>query len=117
MPIIHIKGPDSGANTAMANSLRTGAISSGLGAVLVDEGHDGEARYLLEKIVAGEPLGVEPGVGPAITRPAGTIPWKPDPTIVFVNDQIAMLDEFEAIAPGFTALFGPVRVMVLGAGE
>lgn len=113
MAIIHITGPAKSGKSLLANSMRNTQIGNGKGALLVDDTQDGEARYLLEKLVVGIPLGEKSGEGPAVPRPAADIPWKDDPVIIFVGDKIALLDEFEKIAPGFTKMFGPVREMAL----
>lgn len=121
MAIIHITGPARSGKSLFGNALRNTHIGQSRpadgvvnGALLVDDTQDGEARYLLEKLIDGEALG-RPGVGPAVPRAASEIPWKNDVLVIFVGDRIALLDEFEAIAPGFTAMFGPVREMALTA--
>jgi hypothetical protein len=113
MPITHITGSPNSGKSLLANSMRNTAISNGRGALLVDDTNDGEARYLLEKIVAGASLGLEPGRGPATVTAARDIPWKPDPAIIIVGDKIEMLAEFEEIAPGFIEMFGPVKTLDL----
>jgi hypothetical protein len=115
--IIHITGPAASGKSLLANSLRNQAISEGRGALLVDDTQDGEVRYLLEKIVAGASLGPVPGMGEAIPQPAAAIPWKADPSIILVGDKIGLLGEFEALAPGFTELFGPVRTLSTGVAD
>lgn len=120
MPIIHITGPKKSGKSLLANSLRNTAIgqsnpAEGIfkGALLVDDSQNGEPRYLLEKLILGESLGVTPGVGDAIPRTAKDIKWKDDPLVVFVGDKIKLLAEFEKLAPGFTKMFGPVSKMAL----
>lgn len=107
MPIIHIKGPKKSGKSLLANSLRNSSIGQGKGALLVDDTQDGDPRHLLEKIIVAVPL-TEP-------TSADKIPWKPDPVIVLVGDKISVLEDFEALAPGFLKKFGPVRVMALEA--
>lgn len=133
MPIIHITGPAKSGKSLLGNGLRNQAIGrstpavldeSGAeiepakiyGALLVDDSQSGEPRYLLEKLMAGGHLGADPkvaGEGPAVPRPATAIEWKLEPLVIFVGAKIALLAEFEALAPGFTEMFGPVRAMGL----
>jgi len=113
MPIIHITGPAKSGKSLMGNSMRNTQISNGKGALLVDDTQEGEARYLLEKLIDGDHLGAISGDGPAIPRPAKDVNWKPEPAIIFVGDKIKLLDEFEKIVPGFTKMFGPVRSLDL----
>lgn len=107
MKIIHIKGPAKSGKTLNANTLRTQQINAGKGALIVDETTDGEPRYLLEKIVAGASLDRE--------IPAKDVPWKPDSLVILVNDRIDILDEFEALVPGFNKLFGEPKTLNLSA--
>lgn len=111
MPIIHITDP---AHSEFAATLRSAHLSKPavdgvpMGALIVNEGQDGEPRYLLEKLMFGEALGT-PGTGDPVPKPADQIAWKNDPLVVLVGNQIEMLDEFEALAPGFTKKFGPAQ--------
>jgi hypothetical protein len=120
MAIIHITGPKKSGKSLLANSIRNthigqSAVAEGRinGALLVDDTQTGEPRYLLEKLMLGESLG-KPGVGEPVPKPAESIAWKSDATTIFVGDKIEMLADFEALAPGFTAKFGPVRTISLG---
>jgi hypothetical protein len=95
-----IEGPPESGKSLLANSLRNAAISSGRGALLIDDHADGEARHHLEKIIAGDVF--VPGT------PAEAVRWKNDPQVVLVNSGEQRLAEFESICPGFTKRFGPV---------
>jgi hypothetical protein len=107
MPIVIIQGQPASGKTTIANALRNNAISNKRGALMVDERSDGEPRYLLEKILAG--VALRPG------EPADQQKWKPDCTVVLVGDAAAaQLDEFEALAPGFAALHGPIYSVSTG---
>jgi len=112
MPILHITGPAKSGKSLMANNLRNNHINQGNGALLVDDSQTGEPRYLLEKLMLGESLG-EPGMGPPVPRPASKITWKADPLVIVVGDKIAIMDEFEKLAPGFKKMLGPVKKMAM----
>ena len=105
MPIIVINGPSKAANRLMGDSLRNTAISSGGGALLIDDHMDGEARHHLEKIIAGDKFieGTE----------AGKVNWKSRAAVVLIGKAEKRIDEFEAICPGFTKQLGPVSRMNL----
>lgn len=120
MAIINITGPAKSGKTLMANSMRNTHIGQSdpengryNGFLLVDEDQEGEPRYLLEKLILGDSLGVQAGVGDAVPQSADSIRWKNDPTVVFIGDKISVLADLEALAPGFTAMFGPVRTLAL----
>jgi hypothetical protein len=138
MAIIHITGATKTGKTNLANALRNDHIGKSTpyqaeikadkkngieaqperlavayGALLVDDTCDGEDRYLIEKLMAGGHLGEKPGVGDAIVTPVDQIVWKQEPLIIFVNEMIDKLAAFEALVPGFTAKFGPVRTLPL----
>jgi hypothetical protein len=106
MTILIIEGPPKSGKSLLANSMRNTAISSGRGALLIDDHADGEARYHLEKIIKGDQL--VPGT------PADEINWKKEPQVILVNSGEKRLAEFEELVPGFTAKFGPVSRMKLG---
>lgn len=110
--IIIINGPDDAANSLLANSLRNTQISQGKGALLADVGQDGDPRHQLEKIIAGDTL----EESKAFAERAGqelidAIPWKPEPAIILVGEQEALLEKLEALVPGLTGKFGPVTRM------
>lgn len=100
MAIFHITGPSKSGKTFIANALRNSQVGQAKGALMVDEGNDGGAKELLEKIIVGVPL--VPGVS------AKEIPWKPESIIIFVNDSISRLEEFKALVPDIEQHFGPV---------
>lgn len=103
MPIIVINGPDKSANSLLANSLRNTAISSGNGALLINDNLDGDAVHHLEKIIAADPF--------VKGTDAEKVKWKKDPAIILVGSGEKRLAEFEKICPGFTKKFGPVSKM------
>lgn len=103
MSIVHFTTHSKQAR-AKADELRNTQISAGKGALIVDEKQKGEPRYLLEKIVYGA----------ALSQPvkADAVPWKPDSMIILVGkDAPKVLDDFEALSPGFKKRFGPVKKM------
>lgn len=121
--IHYIEGPANSGKTALANSLRSAAISAGKGALMIDDydPHSDPAKqahplHLAEKIVAGAPLHVRTPKGPAL-RPGLTvdnIPWKSSPVIVVVGAHgEKKLEEIEAVLPGFVDRFGPVKKITL----
>ena len=109
--IFHIEGPAGSGKSSIANAIRNGRIATDPtnGALIVDEKCEGEPVHLLEKLIKGDPL--TPGTA------AGKVKWKNDPTIIFVGKQIAMLDEFEELAPGVTAKLGPIRKVTISAAK
>jgi hypothetical protein len=109
MSIVIIKGQAKSGKTLIANALRNNQISSKKGALLIDETNDGEAKPLLEKILIGVPL---PAEIPADW--ATKLPWKPDAMIIVVAEKQKMLDQFEAVLPGFKEKFGPVYTVKTG---
>lgn len=123
MSILHIIGAKGVGKTTTAQNFRGQAINMKRGALMVDENlkNDGATQHLLEKIIADAPvlelkgkLGrLSDAVGEPIAKsiPIDMINWKPDPMIIFVNDAIERLADFEAMVPGFTERFGPVRSM------
>jgi hypothetical protein len=102
-----IEGPPKSGKSVLANSLRNSAISSGRGAMLIDDHADGEARHHLEKIIAGDVF--VPGT------PAVDVRWKNDPHVILVNSGEQRLEEFESICPGFTKKLGPVSRVRTGS--
>lgn len=126
MPITHITGGKGVGKTFHAQSMRGQAVSLGYGTLFVDDNlkDDGATAHLLEKIIADGPAKVLKGKLGRLTDGLGnpleetfdpaTINWKKSPAIILVNDAIARLADFEAMVPGFTAMFGPVRVLPLG---
>lgn len=106
MSIIVIQGPARSGKTTVANALRNNQIASKRGALLVDEANDGAPEHLLEKILRGTVL--RPGA------PAAEQDWKPDCAVILVGEQAAMLEVFEALAPGFAALHGPLYRVTTG---
>lgn len=107
MPIILITGPSGTGKSTVANALRNNQIAFKRGALLVDETTDGHPVPLLEKILAGVPL--QPGVDAAEQK------WKPECAVILVGDMAAKaLPVFEQLAPGFTALHGPVFTVTCG---
>ena len=106
MTIIAIKGPAKSGKSLLANSLRNTAIANGRGALLIDDHADGEAEHHLEKIIRGDSF--VPGT------PADQVNWKKEPQVILVNSGVKRLEEFEAICPGFTEMFGPVSTMRTG---
>jgi len=101
MTIYHIKGTDAKRAEATANMLRNTAINEGRGALIMRNGEKAEAKYLLEKIIVAEPFMQG-------KKPVDQIPWKPKSDVIFVNDGIGRLAEFEKLIPGFTKKFGPI---------
>jgi len=99
MSIYHLKG-DKVKCEAEANTLRNSAISGGRGALIMRAGEKAEARYLLEKIIVAE-------IFQQGKKTVDEIPWKPKPDIIFVNEGISRLTEFEKLVPGFQRKFGP----------
>lgn len=102
-----IEGPPQSGKSVLANSLRNAAISSGRGALLIDDHADGEARHHLEKIIAGDVF--------VTGTPAGEVRWKNSPHVILVNSGEQRLAEFESICPGFTEKFGPVSRLNTGS--
>lgn len=103
--IVHVEGPAEAAQE-IANALRNSQVGRGKGGLLVAESNDGEARYLVEKLIAGEPLAEE---GKELKpRKAKDLPWKPDGMAIFVGQSLDRLAEIEALVPGFTKMFGPI---------
>jgi len=128
MPIIQITGSDPVANRTIADMLRNNQINNGKGALLIDPAQGGEPRFLLEKLVEGSAqapkvapdgsafvpvshFGVEPGDDTLVVWNADRVAWKPDPLVVLLGGDTSILDQFEAIAPGFKAMMGPVRTL------
>ena len=118
MSIIHIVGPAQSGKSLIANSMRNTHIGKSqpadgifYGALLVDDTHEGEPRYLLEKLLLGGSLGALAGDGPARPQSADKVKWKTETLVIFVNDKIELLENFEELAPGFTKMFGPVKRM------
>ena len=111
MSIVLIKGDSKSGNTLVANALRNNQIAKKLSCLLVDETQDGEPKALLEKILAGVELPAEP---PADW--AKSLPWKPEPMIIFVGAKSAMLKTFEDMLPGFAEAFGPTYTIKTGVG-
>lgn len=109
--IIHLVGPVSDATTLIANSLRNSQVGQAKGGLLVHDGAGGEPLHLIEKLVAGDP---ELPPAPLIAgTPAEKINWKREPMVILVNDRIKLLDEFEAIAPGFVEQLGPITKLIV----
>lgn len=100
MPIILIEGPAQSGKTTIANALRNNSIAHGRGALLVDEQTEGDLKPLVEKILAGDEL--QEGVDASAQK------WKPECSVILVGERAAMLEQFEAAAPGFAAMHGPV---------
>lgn len=98
--IFHIEGPAKSGKSTVADAIRNSQIAQGRGALLADEQTDGEPIPLLEKLIAGDAL--EPGTA------ASKIKWKKQGAVILVGAKVVMLDEFEALAPGFAKQFGPV---------
>lgn len=124
--IYHITGKPKSGKSHMGNALRNAHIGKSTpvgdpenpagiiyGALLIDDTQDGEARYLLEKLVDGESFGPNPGQEPTVPKPAKDVKWKKEPMVIFVGDKIKLLDDFEKLAPGFTKMFGPVTTLPL----
>jgi len=105
MAILIIDGPPKSGKSLIANGLRNTAISAGKGALLIDDHADGDAIHHLEKIIKADKF--------VSGTPAEEVNWKPDPQIILVNSGAERLKDFDAICPGFTAKFGPVRRMPL----
>jgi hypothetical protein len=106
MSILIIKGPAKSGKSLLANSMRNTAISSGCGALMIDDHADGEAVHHLEKIIQGDRF--VPGTA------AADVKWKKDPKVILVNSGEDRLKEFETICPGFTTVHGPVSKMNVG---
>ncbi len=98
--IFVLQGDDHGANALLGQTIRATQINAGKGALLVLHDQDGSPIHLLEKIIVGDKL--VPGT------PASEVNWKPDSAIVLEQDRVAILNQFEELAPGFNDMFGPV---------
>lgn len=109
MPIVIIEGPAKSGKSTIAAALRNAQISTGKGALLVDENSDGETAPLLEKIIVGVNLPEEPG-----ENWAKTIPFKPDSMVILVGNSKSKLEVFEGVLPGFAEVFGPVWTIKTG---
>ena len=117
-----IEGPAKSGKSALANSMRDRHIGAGgpltpdakkdwkpNGALLIDEGQDGEPRHLIEKLLHGDAL-------PADDSPvkASELNWKNDPQVIIVGKkQEKLLDVFEKLVPGFEKKVGPVKRLKL----
>jgi hypothetical protein len=109
MAIILVSGEDKSGKSIIANALRSHQINNQMGALLIDEGNDGEVDILLEKILVGVNLPSE--------IPDGwekKLPWKKNPAIILVGEKLGMLAVFEERLPGFTKNFGPVYTVKTG---
>lgn len=123
MSILHITGAKGVGKTTTAQNFRGQAVNMKRGTLLVDDNlkDDGATHHLLEKIIADLPPAEMKGKLGRLSDPFGnalassfdieTINWKPDPAIIFVNEALDRLADFEAMVPGFTKKFGPVRHM------
>lgn len=105
MSICVIKGPAQSGKSLIARALRNNQISNKKGALLIDEDQNGELNIQLEKIIAGDNFN---------TKTWKSLPWKPDAMIITVGDKDKVLDEFEAMMPGFKEFFGPVYTVNTG---
>lgn len=101
MAIIFIDGPKQSGKSFLGNAIRDSQISKRQGGLLIDEDQDGEAKFLLEKLLNGAEL-------LSFTFNAGQLPWKDSPTAIFIGEKKALLDEFERIVPGFTEHLSPI---------
>jgi hypothetical protein len=108
MSIIIINGPAKSGKTLIANALRNAQISAKNGALLVDETQAGDPVHLIEKLLAGTTL--TPGT------PAGKLAFKPNPMVILVGKQAAMLEVFEKLVPGFTKAVGPTYSLTTAKG-
>lgn len=111
-----IEGPKKSGKSAMANGLRDRHIGKSepfnadkpsvpYGALLLDEGQDGEPRHLIEKLLNGQAL-------PADSKPveAKKLMWKQEPMVIVVGKtNNKFLKEFEKLVPGFAEKVGPVK--------
>jgi len=102
--IIVIKGPAKSGKSMVANALRDSQISRRKGCLLLDEQTEGDLVPLLEKIIIDVPF----------QQGMKNIPWKADSMVVAVNDKASLIDEFEAMVPGFKEQLGPVVVLNMG---
>lgn len=126
MTIAHITGGPGVGKTFMGQMLRGQAVNSKRGTLFVDDSlkDDGATQHLIEKLIqdgSPEELGGKIGrLSDVFGNPLKTsfdineINWKPAPVISFVGDAIDRLKEIEAMVPGFTEKFGPVRELPLG---
>lgn len=100
-----VKGPAKSGKTWLANALRNKALSTKAGALLVDEDQTGAPADLLAKLLID--MSADDAFGDKRV-PVASLPWKKDPTIVFVGKKEKLLADFEVLVPGFTKKFGPV---------
>jgi len=106
MSITIINGQPRSGKTMIANALRNMVLNyrqSGdaeRGALLIEEGFQGEIKGLLEKIIKGEEL----KFGAKLEE----IPWKPNPEVIVIGSGIGVLDDIETLLPGFKKKFGPI---------
>lgn len=106
MAIMVIEGPAQSGKTLLANSLRNGKISSGQGALVLDNTHkDHDPTALIEKLIDTDPL-------PAKVDDLTKIKWKKNPLVVVVgSDGLAKLEQIEKRLPGFKKYHGPVTTL------
>lgn len=102
MSIVIIKGKPETGKTLIANALRNNQISNKHGALLIDEGSEGDTDILLEKIIVGVNVPVE------APKDLKDIPWKPNAMVILIGEKVEMLDVFEARLPGFKKHFAPI---------
>jgi thymidylate kinase len=99
--IIIIEGPAKSGKTTIANALRNSQIGQGKGALLIDEDQNGELRHQIEKIMDGKPL-------PNENVQASELKWKSESMVIVVNAKQSVLNDIEAMVPGFKAIHSPV---------
>jgi len=108
MSIVVIKGPPKSGKSLIANALRNNQIAFRNGALLVDEDQEGDARHLIEKLLVGAPVPENP------VADISELPWKPRCMVIVVGAKEAILDEFEALVPGFSEAMGPIYTINTG---
>ena len=105
--IIHLKTTQATKEgLAIANAIRNSQIGQAKGGLLVNGKTDAEPKYLIEKLIDGDPL-------PDSPTPASKIKWKPEGVVVLIGPTIGLLDTFEKLVPGFGKHFGPVVKMTV----
>ena len=103
MSIVYITGPAKSGKTLLASALRNNAIALGNSALLLDEDQTGEAKPLVEKLLAGVPLPAQ------VPADLGSLPWKKNPMVIVIGGEGGKkLQEIEALLPGFMKQMGLV---------
>lgn len=102
MAIFVLKSANTAAVLEFAQTLRNAQVNKKQGALLVTA--DGEPRHQLEKIIDAVAL---PASGEPV--PANEVPWKSNSIVIVPAPLLSKLDDFEALVPGFKALFGPLQ--------